>query len=222
MHGLQWALFRRDSGNVFRAETLDGLPWVGHEFGTRLSAGWPNTTNLATAKQIHSDRVLLVDSPGPQGEGDALMSNIPDIRLAIRTADCLPILIADPKNRAVAAVHAGWRGVVSEIGPKTIEAMGRQFGSKPEDLVVAIGPGIGACCFEVGPEVAAQFGFSGRTKIDLVETMCRQLGRNGVSLGQISSAGLCSYCNAELFESYRRDREAAGRMIAIIGMERDS
>jgi polyphenol oxidase len=214
-------LFRRDSGDVFRSDALDDLPWLQHGFGTRLSAEWPNTTNLATAKQIHSDRVLLVESSGPQGEGDALISNLPGICLAIRTADCLPILLADPVNRAVAAIHAGWRGVVSEIAPKAIEAMRRQFGTKPSDLVIAIGPGIGACCFEVGPEVAVQFGLSGRTKIDLVETVCRQLGRNGVKAGQISTAGLCSYCDPELLESYRRDREAAGRMVAMIGLAGD-
>jgi YfiH family protein len=211
-------LFRPDSDNVLREETLAGLAWLRHGFGTRLSAGWPNTTSLATAKQVHSDRILLVESPGPQGEGDALISNVPGVALAIRTADCLPILIADPRNHAVAAIHAGWRGVVSEIVPKTMDAMRRQFDSKPEDLIVAIGPGIGACCFEVGPEVAVQFGLSGRTKVDLVETTCRQLGRNGVNLGQISTSGLCTYCAGELFESYRRDREKAGRMIAMIGL----
>lgn len=211
-------MFRRGSDDVFREETLESFPWLQHGFGTRLSAGWPNTTGLATSKQIHSDRVLLVESSGPQGEGDALISNLPGIGLAIRTADCLPILIADPRNRAVAAIHAGWRGVVSEIAPKAVEAMHRQFGSEPEDLVVAIGPGIGSCCFEVGPEVSVQFGLSGRTKVDLVETTCRQLRRNGVKMGQISSAGLCSYCHPEVFESYRRDREAAGRMTAMIGL----
>ena len=196
------------------------MPWLEHGFGTRLSAGWPASDTLATAKQIHSDRVLLAESPGPQGEGDALVSNIPHIGLAIRTADCLPVLIADPKNRAVAAIHAGWRGVVSEIGPKAIDAMSRQFGSKPEDLIIAIGPGVGACCFEVGPEVAVEFGLTGRTKVDLVETMCRQMGRNGVNARQISAARLCTYCNPELFESYRREAKAAGRMIAMIGMLR--
>ena len=192
------------------------MSWLRHGFGTRLSAGWPNTTGLATAKQIHSDRVLTVESPGPQGEGDALISNVPGIGLAIRTADCLPILIADTKNRAVAAIHAGWRGVVSGIGPKTIEAMSRLFDSKPEDLVIAVGPGIGACCFEVGPEVAVQFSLSGRAKVDLVETLCRQLGRNGVAERQISAPKLCSKCDPELFESYRRDGSAAGRMVAMI------
>lgn len=186
-----------------------------------MSLGWPAGCELATAKQIHSDHVLLVESPGPQGEGDALVSKRPGIGLAIRTADCLPILIADPRHRAVAAIHAGWRGVVSEIAPKAVQAMHAQFGSAPEDLVVAIGPGIGKCCFEVGPEVSVQFGLSGRTNVDLVETMCRQLGRNGVSPGQISFSGYCTVCNSELFESYRRDREQAGRMVAMITLEGD-
>jgi YfiH family protein len=207
---------QRGSDDVFRAAALDGLPWLQHGFGTRLSAGWPANEPLATAKQIHSDRVLLVESPGPQGEGDALISNRPGIGLTIRTADCLPILIADPRTRAVAAVHAGWRGVVSEIASKAIHALCQEFDSKPEDLVVAIGPGIGLCCFEVGPEVAAQFGLSGHAKIDLVETTRRQLRRNGVRDGQISTIGLCTYCSPELFESYRRDRDAAGRMVAMI------
>jgi YfiH family protein len=212
-------LFQRGSDEVLRAETLDRLPWLRHGFGTRLSPAWPSAGKLATAKQIHSDRVLVVESPGPQGEGDALVSNRPGIGLSIRTADCLPILIADPRNRAVAAIHAGWRGVVSQIASKTVHTMCLHFDSKPEDLVVAIGPGIGACCFEVGPEVAAQFQLEGRIKIDLVETTCRELGRNGIAPGQISSSGLCSHCNPEILESYRRDREAAGRMITMIGME---
>jgi YfiH family protein len=170
-----------------------------------------------------------VETPGPQGEGDALVSNRPDVGLAIRTADCLPILIADPETHTVAAVHAGWRGVVSDIASKTVHTLCRNFDSKPENLVVAIGTGIGPCCFEVGPEVAVQFSpffpeldLRGRVRIDLVETTCRQLGRNGVSRGQISSSGFCSYCNPELFESYRRDREAAGRMIAMIGIREES
>lgn len=213
-------MFQRKSDEVFRASALDAIPWVRHGFGTRLSTGWPSadTVNLATVKQIHSDRVLLVDSAGVQGEGDAMISRAPGLALAIRTADCLPILMADPRNRAVAAIHAGWRGVVSEIAPKAIQAMRRQFGTRPEDLVIAIGPGIGPCCFEVGPDVSVQFGMEARAKVDLVETTRRQLGRNGVPDQQICASGLCSYCNATLFESYRRDREAAGRMIAVIAV----
>ncbi len=145
--------------------------------------------------------------------------------VAIRTADCLPVVIVDPRTRAVAAVHAGWRGVVAEIAPKAVEAMKAAFGSRVEDLEIAIGPGIGPCCFEVGPEVAVQFSafyperndLEGRTRIDLAETITRQLRRNGVTMSQISTSGLCSCCNPELFESYRRDRENAGRMVTAVG-----
>ena len=134
--------------------------------------------------------------------------------------------MVDPRNRAVGAVHAGWRGTIQEIAPKTMQAMTREFGSRPEDLVVVIGPGIGACCFEVGPEVATQFfpyfperaDLTGKAKVDLVETTIRQLRRYDSSVGQIAASGLCIVCQANHFHSYRRDREAAGRMVAAIGL----
>ena len=205
-----------DSRGVYLAQPLEELGWLEHGFGTRSSTDWPPPTGVATLKQIHSDTVLAADRPGCIGEGDALITNCPGITLTIRTADCLPILIADPKNRAIAAIHSGWRGTVLEIAPKTVRAMQEQFGSRPEDLVVVVGPGIGGCCFEVGPEVAEQFGLSGRTKIDLVETLRRQLGRKGGQPRQFASADLCTVCRADLFHSYRRDRESAGRMVTGI------
>jgi polyphenol oxidase len=197
-----------------------------HGFGTRLSVGWPDTTNLATVRQIHSNRVLIASEPGFMGEGDALISNQPGLLLAIRTADCLPILIADSRNRAIAAVHAGWRGAVADIISCTLQALRYEFGSRPEDLRVAIGPGIGVCCFEVGPEVAGQFqpffperhDFTKRTHVDLTETITRQLSRNGVTESQCARSQMCTRCNAEYFESYRREREAAGRMTAVVGI----
>jgi YfiH family protein len=219
-------VFRLDSAHVYRAQRLEQFSWLRHGFGTRLSFEWPDAGGLATAKQIHSDQVLVATQPGHLGRGDAIISKRPGVTVAIRTADCLPILIVDPRTRAVAAVHAGWRGVVAEIAPKAVEAMRREFGSRPEDLEIAIGPAIGRCCFEVGPEVADQFraffpernDLYTRTKLDLAETVSRQLGRNGVPLGQISTSGLCSCCKPELFESYRRDREMAGRMLAAVGV----
>lgn len=217
-------MFRLDSENVYRAQALEDIPWLEHGFGTRLSSCWPDTADLATVQQIHSDKVLRADRAGCLGEGDALISNQPGITLSVRTADCLPILMADTRNRAVAAVHAGWRGTLLEIVPKTVQAMADQFGTRLEDLVIAIGPGIGACCFEVGPEVAAQFSslfperrdLDRRTKVDLVETNLRLLGRNGGSLRQIATSGLCSCCQADLFHSYRRDHDQAGRMVSVI------
>ena len=211
---------------MYRAERFERFPWLQHGFGTRLSAGWPDTAGLATVKQIHSDQVLVASQPGQLGVADAIISQRPGVTVAIRTADCLPILIVDPKTRSVAAVHAGWRGVVADIASKTVEAMRLKFGCRPQDLEIAIGPGIGACCFEVGPEVAARFraffpernDLDGRAKVDLIETVVRQLGRNGVTKGQIDTSDLCSCCKPELFESYRRDRERSGRMLAAAGI----
>ena len=169
---------------------------------------------------------MVAEHTGCLAEGDALITNRPGTTLSIRTADCLPILMADRKKRAVAAVHAGWRGATSGIVPKTVQAMADRFGTRPEDLVVAIGPGIGACCFEVGPEVAVQFqpwfperdDLSDRTKVDLVETISRQLRRNNVTVGHIVTTHLCTadQSRADLFHSYRRDREQAGRMTSTI------
>lgn len=209
---------------MYRAQALEEISWLEHGFGTRLSWRWPDTADLATVRQIHSDKVLIADRAGCLGEGDALISNQPGIALSVRTADCLPILMADTRNRAVAAVHAGWRGTLLEIVPKTVRAMGEQFGTRPDDLVIAIGPGIGACCFEVGPEVAVQFSalfpergdLDRKTRIDLVETNLRLLGRNDGSVRQIATSGLCTCCQADLFHSYRRDRDKAGRMVSVI------
>jgi YfiH family protein len=220
-------LFRLDSVNVYRASELEELPWLEHGFGTRLSPPeWPALAQLSTLRQIHSNQVLEADHAGCLGQGDALISNRPGVTLAVRTADCLPILLADPRNRAVAAVHAGWRGTVARIVPQTVQAMVERFGTRPDDLLVAIGPGIGPCCFEVGPDVATQFApfFPERndlgefTRIDLAETNRRQLRRNDGTLGQVATADLCSFCRSDLFLSYRRDREKAGRMISVIGI----
>lgn len=219
-------MFRLDQEHVYRATNLDQLAWLEHGFGTRLSSCWPDSRQLSTLRQIHSAKILKADHPGLIGEGDALISNQPGTTLSVRTADCLPIVMADSKTRAAAAVHAGWRGVVQEIAPKAVAAMAENFGTRPEDLVVAIGPGIGPCCFEVGPEVAVQFSrffperqdLETRTKIDLVDAVLRQLGRSGITEGQIDASRLCTCCQPELFHSYRRDRDAAGRMVSGIGI----
>lgn len=212
---------------MFRVQALEEIPWLDHGFGTRLSSGLPDSANLASVRQVHSNRVLVADHPGVLGEGDALITNQPGITLAVRTADCLPILMADVRNRAIAAVHAGWRGSILEIVPKTMQAMANRFGTDPDDLVIAIGPGIGACCFEVGPEVAVQFSdffpergdLRQRTKVDLVETNLRLLRRNGGKVRQIATSVECSCCRPDLFYSYRRDRERVGRMTSSISLK---
>jgi purine-nucleoside/S-methyl-5'-thioadenosine phosphorylase / adenosine deaminase len=113
---------------------------------------------LCGLSQIHSDVVHLLEAAPPAPcRGDAFTTNRPGLLLAVQTADCVPILLADLKNRAVAAVHVGWRGTLQRIVAKTIGKMQMQFGSRPADLLAAIGPSIGGCCYEVGTEVASEF-----------------------------------------------------------------
>jgi YfiH family protein len=113
-----------------------------------------------TLRQIHSDIVHRVDSPLSANEppqGDALFTREPGFLLAVQTADCIPILLADTKQRAVAAIHAGWRGTLRRIAAKTLGRMQMEFGTRPEDVIAALGPGIGRCCYEVGSEVVRDF-----------------------------------------------------------------
>lgn len=113
---------------------------------------------LITLKQIHSDVIHAFDSaPSEPCKGDALVINRPGLLLAVQTADCVPILLVDPKKRAIAAIHAGWRGTLARIVTKTIGAMQMHFATDPGDLLAAIGPCIGPCCYDVGTEVATQF-----------------------------------------------------------------
>jgi len=123
----------------------------------QTAAGAPNLP-LITLKQIHSDVIQAFNTaPGEPCKGDASITNRPGLLLAIQTADCVPILLVDPKKRAIAAIHAGWRGALARIVTKTIGLMHMHYATKPSDLVAAIGPSIGPCCYEVGTEVATQF-----------------------------------------------------------------
>jgi YfiH family protein len=113
-------------------------------------------------RQIHSDIVQVVNSSNsePSGDalkGDALITNEPGFLLVVQTADCVPILLADKKRRAIAAIHAGWRGTLQRIAEKALGRLKMEFGTRPQDVIAALGPGIGQCCFEVGPEVVAEF-----------------------------------------------------------------
>jgi hypothetical protein len=124
-------------------------------FQTTLGAG---DLDFVSLHQIHSDVVRILDaSPSKQCKGDALATNRPGLLLGVRTADCSPVLVVDPKKRVVSAIHAGWRGTLARIVVKTIGQMQMEFKSDPKDMLAAIGPTIGGCCYEVGTEVAADF-----------------------------------------------------------------
>ncbi len=203
--------------NAYRSRALARFDWLEHGFGTRL---FDPPEPLATLHQIHSDTVVYADRAGCLADGDALLSDSPGRFVGVKTADCLPILLVDERHWAVAAVHAGWRGTVSGVSLSTLKAMAARWGTQPGDLHAAIGPGIGQCCFEVGPEVAIQFGepFQ-RTRIDLEQANRRQLVEAGLAPDRIYTLGLCTFCRGDQFHSFRRDREQAGRMISVAGLK---
>lgn len=118
---------------------------------------------LVTLRQIHSDVISVAAAPGPgtgkkdSPKADALITHDPGLLLAVQTADCVPILLADKKRSVIAAIHAGWRGTLARIAVKTLGRMQMEYGTRPGDVVAALGPAIGRCCYEVGPEVAQAF-----------------------------------------------------------------
>ena len=117
---------------------------------------------VVALRQIHSDIVHTIGAAqAPQGDqalqGDALITREPGVLLTIQTADCIPILLADTRQRAVAAIHSGWRGTAQRIAEKTLGRMQMEFGTRPQDVIAALGPGIGGCCYEVGHEVVKEF-----------------------------------------------------------------
>ena len=176
---------------------------------------------MASLKQIHSSLSLVADRPeGCVGEGDALLTCRPAVTVSVRTADCFPILLADMHHRVVAAVHAGWRGTADGVAVEAVDKMRREFGTSPGHVIAAIGPGIGACCYQVGEEVARRFGLTQAGPVDLAAENLRQLTGHGVPRSSIRVAGICTFCNPAQFYSFRRDRESAGRMISYIRMLR--
>ena len=201
-------------GTILVSPLLETLPWIEHGFGTRHAA--LSQDGMASLQQIHSAVVFAAAQTGSAGEGDALVTNQKNLSLSVRTADCFPILLADVRRKAVAAVHAGWRGAAAEIIVKTLNKMVGQFGTEPADIYAAIGPGIGRCCYEVGAEVAMRFGLEGITHIDLADINRRQLIEAGVPEHHIEIVGGCTQCDPARFYSYRRDRLEPGRLISYI------
>jgi YfiH family protein len=205
-------------------------------------------TRLITVRQVHKSTTLAVRSVdeiasfvGPDDralrEADGLMTNVPGILLGIQTADCVPVLLVDPIHRAVGAFHAGWRGTVARIVEHGVAAMHREFGSRPRDLLAAIGPSIGACCYTVGDEVYQEFSRNfryagmlfrraqlspGVRTVDLWEANRRQLLDAGLLSDSISVVGECTGCTGlpspRKYFSHRMEQGFTGRMMSAIGI----
>jgi YfiH family protein len=210
---------------MIQAPNLLDLEWLDHGFGLRDSEP---PAGVRTIKQIHSsivsDASTLDTTEAP--EGDALISDRAGVRVGIKTADCVPILLVDPSIPAVAAIHAGWRGCAENISAATVRELAARWNSRPGNLRAAIGPSIGVCCYEVGPEVAHRFetwnpslkDAQAPVHLDLRAINEAQLRAAGVA--NIWKSGECTFCLPGRFYSFRREREHAGRMLSFIGLHK--
>jgi polyphenol oxidase len=189
--------------------------------------------------QVHGVEIARVragDTPADVAriEADGLCSDAPGLALAVFVADCIPALIADPRTGAFAAVHAGWRGTLAGVLPAAVRTLGTHFGARPDDLRVALGPAIGPCCFEVGPEVVEAFeaglpgaraagvivdpqeGGGGKPHVDLKAANRLLLERAGVAPASIDAGDECTSCDRARFFSFRRDRGQTGQHLGFI------
>lgn len=212
------------------------------------------SARMVTIRQVHSGtvRVIRTGDGALEGtleaadgkailEGDGLVTDVPGVMLAVGTADCVPVLVADEAKRAVGAFHAGWRGTAAKIVEEGIAAMRREYGSRPENLWAAIGPSVGPCCYLVGDEVRAsfdsQFAYSselfhpatatpdGRKQyyVDLWQSNRRQLLDAGIDPSRISVTRECTACTRDAagnrrYFSHRAEHGATGRMLNAIGV----
>ena len=173
--------------------------------------------------QVHGSRVAIVDRPGMTREElegyDAFVTNLPGVAIGVRTADCVPVLLYDPEERVVAAVHAGWKGTVLHISEGVLEAMGQEFGSRPANLLAVIGPSIGPDSFQVGEEVADDgTPMSGGHHIDLWKANRWLLEQLGIPPEAIEVVGIDTYTTNALF-SARREGVSCGRIINSIKLK---
>ncbi len=189
--------------------------------------------NMVFCRQVHGDAVVIAHRvPEEEPVADAVISDQAGVFPAVKTADCLPILLLDPVRRISAAIHAGWKGTVLRITRKVISILVEKFGVRSADLFAALGPAIGPCCYEVDDAVIQPFtrDFPGaeqfmidssrnrHRQLDLVGANYQELLCAGIPDHRIFSVGLCTSCNPELFFSYRRDRGQTGRHVAVVGL----
>ena len=239
-------------GLALRCRPLDGI--ARHLFTTRelqLSAdrSWEriakalDVNRVAGLTQVHGRDVVSLRRDAPPVlepcSGDALVSNDARLAVAVRAADCVPLLLADPRNGAVAAVHAGWRGTAAGVATAAVDALTREFGTSPADLVAAIGPSIGACCYEVGSELVDAFAAArhprylidrwfvvprasrgsrvrSTLRLDVAGANRDQLVLAGVREENVFLSGLCTAMHLNVLTSYRAEKDQAGRLVAAI------
>lgn len=226
--GLNWSVSIGDDPNYVKQNRERSLAAIGLTLDRAVIAGL-----------VHGDRIVVATGTEPtQVDGihfvpdcDALITNEERLALVVTAADCVPILLYDPVRRAIGAVHAGWRGTVAGIAGKAVQAMAQTYGSNPAEILAAIGPSIGPCCYQVDEVVAgpvrAQFGQAaerflqpdeapGKFRLDLWAANQNDLQRAGVRSAQIH--GTCTSCHVDELFSHRAEKGTAGRGAAIIAL----
>lgn len=217
--------------NILTSPLMEVLPHVFHGFGMRseeVPAG------IVFPKQVHGDHIEVLKEPVPEAwhrEADAVLTHCPFLPIGVKTADCLPILMADRKGKGVGAIHAGWKGVALGILPKAIRQFSLHFGVEPEEMVLAVGPAIGGCCLEVDAPVRDLFlnlgqeaywkvyarpGRPGHWWLDLKAIVQEQALGEGVRRENVDILPYCTCCEKDYFYSYRREGLAAGRQMNYI------
>jgi len=176
--------------------------------------------------QVHGNHVVHARQPGILGDGDGIVTNQKNLYLRVVTADCLSIFIYDPRVKAIGLAHAGWRGLCKEVISKTFEKMQALFNSKPQNVIIAVGPFIQACCYTVKEDVAAKFPSesldsinNGMYKLDMGRVASEQLSLLKVPHSNIEIAPECTYCRDDIFYSARRDKLKTGRNVSIMGLQ---
>lgn len=216
-----------------REGAVEGEPFEATATRLLRAIGAPDA-HLATCRQVHSAKVRAVRSDGDirdvKTECDAVTTNKQGVLLGIKTADCVPVLIADPSTGAVAGIHAGWRGAASRIVERGFASMMALWKSDRADCLAAIGPSVCASCYEVGPEVLARFRsefpyasriisnpHDDKAHLDLKTACAVQLELCGFELEQIFVSDACTICENQRFPSFRKEGARAGRMLSVVG-----
>lgn len=182
---------------------------------------------IRTVSQVHGDRVLQFGprAPAQTLEADALWTEHPGVAVAVKTADCVPVLLADTADKRVAAVHSGWRGTELRVAQRAVEVLARS-GTRPENLLAVIGPSIRGCCYQVSSTLAERFsqrfgkdvvqGNAAEPRLDLALAIHRTLWEAGILDTHIDVLSHCTFCDKERFYSHRRDRGVTGRHLSYI------
>ena len=212
----------------FEQRVAPGARETNEESRVRVGRALREVGRLLLLTQVHGATVVEAPWEGAP-EADAAVAAAPGWVLGVKTADCLPVLLVDPRRQLVAAIHAGWRGTAAGVAARAVDAL-VAHGSRPEHMVAALGPGIGPCCYEVGEELRAAFGPrgaaffrpgpNGRPHLDVRAANVRQLLEAGLLPETIHHVADCTRCRSDLYHSYRRDGKAAGRMVSFVGFAR--